>query len=467
LAQAAPGKDCPVILFPAIDLKDGRCVRLARGEMAAATVFNDDPAAQASIFAAQGFRYLHLVDLNGAFAGRPVNAAAVQAILKAVTIPVQLGGGIRDLATIETWLGKGVRRVILGTLALRNPGLVREACRLFPGRIAVGIDARGGKVAVEGWAETSEVSVLEMATRYQDAGVAAIIHTDIDRDGVLKGLNLPATAELARSTSIPVIASGGLAGIDDVKALLRPQYAMLEGAIAGRALYDGRLDPAEALALLLRTGPMNHTSQGTAGRFGERGQTPFEDIPTDIEGFLEWGTKLDPDHPFKYELSNGRVSRTMIQVSRKHWVVTANILAELLSKLNRSRFQAGPREFGIRTGAGVRYPDVIVDRASSRTESLACEAPIFIAEVLSPSTAGLDFTGKLREYLAIETVQTYLICSQDEPRAWVWQRQPDGAWPELPVELAGRSGRIALGKLGIELAMADMFVGIPDPPTVE
>jgi phosphoribosylformimino-5-aminoimidazole carboxamide ribotide isomerase len=239
-----------VILFPAIDLKDGRCVRLARGDMAAATVFNDDPAGQAQAFQGQGFRYLHLVDLNGAFAGRPVNAPAVEAILKAVAIPVQLGGGIRDLGTIEAWLDRGVRRVILGTLALRDPDVVREACRRFPGRIAVGIDAREGKVAVEGWAETSELSVLELAARYEDAGVAAIVHTDIDRDGILTGLNLPATAELARSTSIPVIASGGLAGIADVEALLRPEYAMLAGAIAGRALYDGRLDAAEALALL-------------------------------------------------------------------------------------------------------------------------------------------------------------------------------------------------------------------------
>jgi phosphoribosylformimino-5-aminoimidazole carboxamide ribotide isomerase len=239
-----------VILFPAIDLKDGRCVRLARGDMAAATVFNDDPAGQAQAFQGQGFRYLHLVDLNGAFAGRPVNAPAVEAILKAVAIPVQLGGGIRNLATIEAWLDRGVRRVILGTLALRDPDVVREACRRFPGRIAVGIDAREGKVAVEGWAETTTLSVLEMVRRYEDAGVAAIVHTDIDRDGILTGLNLPATAELARSTSIPVIASGGLAGIADVEALLRPEYAMLAGAIAGRALYDGRLDAAEALALL-------------------------------------------------------------------------------------------------------------------------------------------------------------------------------------------------------------------------
>ena len=241
-----------MILFPAIDLKDGQCVRLKLGDMGQATVFNDDPAAQAGAFAAQGFQYLHIVDLNGAFAGKPVNAPAVEAILRAVSIPVQLGGGIRDLATIEAWLGKGIRRVILGTVAVRNPGLVRDACRRFPGRVAVGIDARGGRVAVEGWAETSELSAIELVRRFEDAGVAAVIYTDIDRDGVLKGLNLPATAELARATSIPVIASGGLVGIEDIKALLRPEYAMLEGTIAGRALYDGRLDALEALALLSR-----------------------------------------------------------------------------------------------------------------------------------------------------------------------------------------------------------------------
>jgi phosphoribosylformimino-5-aminoimidazole carboxamide ribotide isomerase len=239
-----------MILFPAIDLKDGQCVRLERGEMALATVFNADPAAQARTFAAQGFQWLHIVDLNGAFAGRPVNAAAVEAILAAVAIPVQLGGGIRDLATIGAWLGKGVRRVILGTAAVRDPALVRAACKRFPGSIAVGIDARGGKVAVAGWAEASELSAVELARRFEDAGVAAIVHTDIDRDGVLKGLNLPATAALARATSIPVIASGGLAGLGDIEALLAPEYAMLDGAIAGRALYDGRLDAKAALALL-------------------------------------------------------------------------------------------------------------------------------------------------------------------------------------------------------------------------
>jgi phosphoribosylformimino-5-aminoimidazole carboxamide ribotide isomerase len=243
-----------MILYPAIDLKDGRCVRLERGEMAQATVFNDDPAAQARTFAGQGFSWLHIVDLNGAFAGRPVNAPAVEAILSAVSIPVQLGGGIRDLATIAMWLGKGVRRVILGTAAVKDPPLVRQACREFPDRIVVGIDARGGRVAVEGWAETSEITAIELARRFEDAGVAAIVYTDIDRDGVLHGLNLPATAELARATSIPVIASGGLAGIEDVRELLQPRYAMLDGAIVGRALYDGRLNVREALALLSRSG---------------------------------------------------------------------------------------------------------------------------------------------------------------------------------------------------------------------
>ncbi len=239
-----------MILFPAIDLKDGQCVRLKLGEIEQATVFNDDPAGQARAFEAQGFRWLHIVDLNGAFAGKPVNAGAVEAILAAISIPVQLGGGIRDLATIEMWLAKGVRRIILGTVAVRDPDLVREACRLFPGRIVVGIDAKGGKVAVEGWAEVSELTAIELARRFEDAGVAAIIYTDIERDGVLKGLNLHLTAELARATRIPVIASGGLASLADVEALLSPEYAMLEGAITGRALYDGRIDAKQALALI-------------------------------------------------------------------------------------------------------------------------------------------------------------------------------------------------------------------------
>lgn len=239
-----------MILFPAIDLKDGQCVRLKLGEMSQATVFNEDPAAQARTFQDQGFQYLHIVDLNGAFAGKPANAPAVEAILKAIDIPAQLGGGIRDLATIETWLDKGIRRVILGTIAVRDPGLVREACARFPGHVAVGIDARGGKVAVEGWAETSELTAIDLARRFEDAGVAAIIYTDIDRDGVLKGLNLPSTAELARATQIPVIASGGLASMADIEALTRPEYRILEGAISGRALYDGRIDAAQALRVL-------------------------------------------------------------------------------------------------------------------------------------------------------------------------------------------------------------------------
>jgi phosphoribosylformimino-5-aminoimidazole carboxamide ribotide isomerase len=239
-----------LILFPAIDLKDGQCVRLKLGEMSEATVFNDDPAAQARAFESQGFQYLHIVDLNGAFEGHPVNGAAVDAILDAVNIPVQLGGGIRDFETIEMWLSKGIARVILGTAAVRNPDVVVRACKDYPGRIAVGIDAKGGKVAVEGWAETAELTAIDLARRFEDVGVAAIIYTDIDRDGILKGLNLEATAALARAVKIPVIASGGLASIDDIKALLKPEYAILEGAITGRALYDGRIDPKEALALI-------------------------------------------------------------------------------------------------------------------------------------------------------------------------------------------------------------------------
>jgi phosphoribosylformimino-5-aminoimidazole carboxamide ribotide isomerase len=241
-----------VILFPAIDLKDGQCVRLEQGDMARATVFNLDPAAQAARFAAQGFEYLHVVDLDGAFAGKPVNARAVEAMLAKLSIPVQLGGGIRDLKTVEAWLAKGIARVIIGTAAVRDPELVRSAAKSFPGRVAVGLDARDGKVAVEGWAETSQVTALEIAQRFEDAGVAAIIFTDIARDGLLKGLNVEATIELADRISIPVIASGGLASIEDVKSLLTPRARRLAGAIAGRALYDGRLDPVSALALIRR-----------------------------------------------------------------------------------------------------------------------------------------------------------------------------------------------------------------------
>ena len=238
-----------MILFPAIDLKDGQCVRLKLGDMQQATVFNDDPAAQAASFEAQGFGWLHLVDLNGAFAGRPVNEAAVEAILSRVKLPVQLGGGIRSLGQIEAWLSRGIRRVILGTVALRDPALVKEACRLFPGRIAVGIDAKAGRVAVEGWAETSDLTAVDLAGRFADAGISAIIFTDIDRDGVLKGLNIESTLELANAISIPVIASGGLASMDDIHRLLKPDCRILEGAISGRALYDGRIDVPEALRL--------------------------------------------------------------------------------------------------------------------------------------------------------------------------------------------------------------------------
>lgn len=239
-----------MILFPAIDLKEGRCVRLIQGDMAQATVFNDDPAAQAAEFAAQGFSWLHLVDLDGAFAGRPMNASAVEAILARITVPVQLGGGIRDMKTVEGWLSRGVRRIIIGTAAVRDPGFVREAARRFPGQIAVGIDARDGRVAVDGWARLSEMSAEDLGRRFEDAGVSAVVYTDIARDGVLKGLNIEATLALGHALSIPVIASGGLASLDDVRRLLEPDCAVLEGAITGRALYDGRLDPSQALGLI-------------------------------------------------------------------------------------------------------------------------------------------------------------------------------------------------------------------------
>jgi phosphoribosylformimino-5-aminoimidazole carboxamide ribotide isomerase len=238
-----------MILYPAIDLKDGQCVRLLRGEMASATVFGSDPAAQARAFAAAGCAWLHLVDLNGAFAGRPVNGAAVQAILQAVAIPVQLGGGIRDRATLEGWLERGVARVILGTAALRDPELVRAAARAHPGRVAVGIDARGGRVAVEGWAETTATPAVDLARRFEDAGVAAIVYTDIDRDGALEGPNVAATAALANAVRVPVIASGGIASLDDLRAL-KASGAPLDGAISGRALYEGRIDLGEAVRLL-------------------------------------------------------------------------------------------------------------------------------------------------------------------------------------------------------------------------
>ncbi|MBB3235900.1 1-(5-phosphoribosyl)-5-[(5-phosphoribosylamino)methylideneamino]imidazole-4-carboxamide isomerase [Phyllobacterium endophyticum] len=239
-----------MILFPAIDLKDGHCVRLKLGDMDQATIYNADPAAQAKAFEDQGFEWLHVVDLNGAFAGQSVNGAAVEAILKATSNPVQLGGGIRTLDHIETWLAKGLSRVILGTVAVRDPALVIEACKRNPGKIAVGIDAKGGKVAVEGWAEASSLGVVELAKKFEGAGVAAIIYTDIDRDGILAGINWEATLELAEAVSIPVIASGGLASIADVVRMTMPDARKLEGAISGRALYDGRIDPAEALQVL-------------------------------------------------------------------------------------------------------------------------------------------------------------------------------------------------------------------------
>lgn len=239
-----------MILYPAIDLKQGQCVRLIKGDMNAATLYNQDPAAQALSFEQQGFEWLHVVDLDGAFAGKSMNGDAVDAILKATKNPVQLGGGIRTLGHIEHWLKKGLARVILGTIAVRNPALVKEACRLFPGQIAVGIDAREGKVAVEGWAQASELHVIDLAKQFEGAGVCALIYTDIERDGILTGINFDETLRLAKAVSIPVIASGGLASIDDIKRLIQNDAALLNGAISGRALYDGRIDPHEALQLL-------------------------------------------------------------------------------------------------------------------------------------------------------------------------------------------------------------------------
>ncbi len=239
-----------MILYPAIDIKDGQVVRLLRGEMEHATVFGDDPAAQARRFAEQGFTWLHLVDLNGAVEGKPVNAGVVEAILAAVKLPVQLGGGIRDLATIETWLSKGVSRVVLGTVALKEPQLVREACKLYPGRIAVGIDARDGFVAVAGWMEASSVKALDLALQFEDAGVSAIIYTDINRDGAMGGVNMETTVDLAYALTTPLIASGGVASIADLEALKAQEAAGINGVIVGRALYDGRIDVAKALKLL-------------------------------------------------------------------------------------------------------------------------------------------------------------------------------------------------------------------------
>lgn len=238
-----------MILFPAIDLKDGRCVRLQRGLMESATVFNDDPAAQARAFADAGFKWLHCVDLNGAFDGRSVNAEAVKAIRAAIDLPIQLGGGIRDMKGVAAWLEAGITRVILGTVALTNPALVKEAARAFPGKIVVGADAKGGRIATQGWAETTDLTPEELAERFEDAGVAAVLFTDVDRDGLLQGVNVPATARLARHIGIPVIASGGVSGIEDIKALVCAKEPNIEGVVIGRALYDGRIDTVEALRL--------------------------------------------------------------------------------------------------------------------------------------------------------------------------------------------------------------------------
>ncbi|MBT6441025.1 MAG: 1-(5-phosphoribosyl)-5-[(5-phosphoribosylamino)methylideneamino]imidazole-4-carboxamide isomerase [Alphaproteobacteria bacterium] len=239
-----------MILFPAIDLKDGQCVRLVKGEMDQVTVFNDDPADQARAFVQAGFTWIHVVDLNGAFAGEPVNASAVEAVIEAIDMPVQLGGGIRDMATAAAWLEKGISRIVLGTAAVKDPAFVREACAMFPDQVAVGIDARGGRVAVEGWAETSDMLAIDLARAFEDVGVAAIIYTDIDRDGALEGVNATATAELARAVQTPVIASGGVASLADLEALLVHEADGIMGVISGRAIYDGRLDPTAALALL-------------------------------------------------------------------------------------------------------------------------------------------------------------------------------------------------------------------------
>jgi len=238
-----------VIIFPAIDLKDGQCVRLKRGLMEEATIFNADPAAQARSFADQGFHWLHCVDLNGAFAGKSVNAEAIRAIRAAITLPIQLGGGIRDRAGVETWLDAGITRVILGTAALTNPAFVKEVARAYPGRIVVGADAKNGKVATEGWAEVSDLTPVELGKRFEDAGVAALLFTDIDGDGLLKGVNVKATAELAKALSIPVIASGGVGSLADIEALVAARELNIEGLVVGRALYDGRIDPAAALAV--------------------------------------------------------------------------------------------------------------------------------------------------------------------------------------------------------------------------
>lgn len=239
-----------MILFPAIDLKDGQCVRLVQGDMDRATVFSDTPAEQARVFESQGFEWLHLVDLNGAFEGKPVNGDAVEAILKTVSLPAQLGGGIRSMQQIEAWLDKGIARVILGTAALRDPQLVIDACKTWPGKIAVGVDAKDGYVAVEGWAEVSDIQALDLARRFEDAGVAALIYTDISRDGAMQGMNVAGTAELANSVGIPVIASGGVTNLDDLHALKAANAPGIVGVISGRAIYDGRLNPSEALNLL-------------------------------------------------------------------------------------------------------------------------------------------------------------------------------------------------------------------------